>query len=212
MIYKHIIWDWNGTLLDDRWLCVEGINQALVKRDLPPISEDRYRKIFTFPVKEYYKKLGFDFDNEPFEVAGDEFVDYYGNNFHKAKLQKGSRTLLSEIQSKSISQSILSAAMERYLKNWVYAHKLEIYFYEIVGIDNQYADGKIQEGIKLINRLPFKRRDIVMIGDTNHDSDVAEELNINCILIDHGHVDSKRLKKTGRTVVSNLMDIINHIM
>ena len=212
MRYKHIIWDWNGTLLDDRWLCVEGINQALVKRNLPPISEDRYRKIFTFPVKEYYKKLGFDFDNEPFEVAGDEFVDYYGKNFHKAKLQKGSRTLLSEIQSKSISQSILSAAMESYLKSWIYAHKLEIYFSEIVGIDNQYADGKIQEGIKLINRLPFKRRDIVMIGDTNHDSDVAEELNINCILINHGHVDSKRLKKTGRTVVSNLMDIINHIM
>ena len=212
MRYKHIIWDWNGTLLDDRWLCVEGINQALVKRNLPPISEDRYRKIFTFPVKEYYKKLGFDFENEPFEVAGDEFVDYYGNNFHKAKLQKGSRTLLSKIQSNSISQSILSAAMESYLKSWIYAHKLEIYFSEIVGIDNQYAGGKIQEGIKLINKLPFKSEDIAMIGDTNHDSDVAEELNINCILIDHGHVDSKRLKKTGRTVVSNLMDIINHIM
>ena len=212
MRYKHIIWDWNGTLLDDRWLCVEGINQALAKRDLPPISEDRYRKIFTFPVKEYYKKLGFDFDNEPFEIAGDEFVDYYGKNFHKAKLQKGSRILLSEIQSKSISQSILSAAMERYLKNWIYAHKLEIYFSEIIGIDNQYANGKIQEGIKLINKLPFKKKDIAMIGDTNHDSDVAEELNINCILINHGLVDSKRLKKTGRTVVSNLMDIINHIV
>ena len=212
MRYKHIIWDWNGTLLDDRWLCVEGINQALIKRDLPPISEDRYRKIFTFPVKEYYKKLGFDFDNEPFEVAGDEFVDYYGKNFHKAKLQKGSRTLLSEIQSKSISQSILSAAMENYLKSWIYAHKLEIYFSEIVGIDNQYAGGKIQEGIKLINKLPFKSEDIALIGDTNHDSDVAEELNVNCILIDHGHVDSKRLKKTGRTVISNLMDIINHIV
>lgn len=212
MIYKHIIWDWNGTLLDDRWLCVEGINQALMKRDLPSISENRYRKIFTFPVKEYYKKLGFDFENEPFEVAGDEFVDYYRKNFHKAKLQKGSRTLLSEIQSKSISQSILSAAMERHLENWIYAHKLEIYFSEIVGIDNQYAVGKIQEGIKLINKLPFKREDIAMIGDTNHDSDVAEELNINCILVDHGHVDGNRLKKTGRTVVSNLMDIINHIM
>ena len=212
MIYKHIIWDWNGTLLDDRWLCVEGINQALVKRDLPPISEDRYRKIFTFPVKEYYKKLGFDFDKEPFEVAGDEFVEYYGKNFHKAKLQKGSRTLLRKIQSKSISQSILSAAMERYLKNWIYAHKLEIYFSEIVGIDNQYAKGKIQEGIRLINKLPFKRKDIAMIGDTNHDSDVADELSIDCILIDHGHVSSRRLKKTGRKVVSNLTDIIDHII
>ena len=102
--------------------------------------------------------------------------------------------------------------MERYLKNWIYAHKLEIYFSEIVGIDNQYANGKIQEGIKLINKLPFKRKDIAMIGDTNHDSDVADELNIDCILIDHGHVSSRRLKKTGRKVVSNLTDIIDHII
>ena len=212
MRYKHIIWDWNGTLLDDRWLCVEGINQALVKRDLNPITENKYREIFTFPVKKYYKKLGFDFEEEPFEIAGDEFVEYYGKNFHKAKLQKGSRTLLRKIQSKSISQSILSAAMERYLKNWIYAHKLESYFSEIVGIDNQYAKGKIQEGIKLINKLPFKRKDIAMIGDTNHDSDVADELSIDCILIDHGHVSSRRLKKTGRKVVSNLTDIIDHII
>ena len=55
MRYKHIIWDWNGTLLDDRWLCVEGINQALVKRDLNLISENQYRKIFTFPVKSIIK-------------------------------------------------------------------------------------------------------------------------------------------------------------
>ena len=60
MRYKHIIWDWNGTLLDDTWLCVEGINQALIKRNLTPISEDRYREVFTFPVRDYYKKLGFD--------------------------------------------------------------------------------------------------------------------------------------------------------
>ena len=212
MRYKHIIWDWNGTLLDDRWLCVEGINQALVKRDLNPITENKYREIFTFPVKKYYKKLGFDFEEEPFEIAGDEFVEYYGKNFHKAKLQKGSRTLLRKIQSKSISQSILSAAMERYLKNWIYAHKLEIYFSEIVVIDNQYAKGKIQEGRKLINKLPFKRKDIAMIGDTNHDSDVADELSIDCILIDHGHVSSRRLKKTGRKVVSNLTDIIDYII
>ena len=55
MRYKHIIWDWNGTLLDDRWLCVEGINQALVKRDLNPITENKYRENFTFPVKSTIK-------------------------------------------------------------------------------------------------------------------------------------------------------------
>ena len=61
---KHIIWDWNGTLLDDKWLCVESINQALQKRNLPELSDDRYMEVFTFPVQEYYKAVGFDFDKE----------------------------------------------------------------------------------------------------------------------------------------------------
>ena len=59
MRYKHIIWDWNGTLLNDRWLCVEGINQALIKRGLNPISEDQYSKaaLHCMRVNQYYLKL-----------------------------------------------------------------------------------------------------------------------------------------------------------
>ena len=76
MKYKHVIWDWNGTLLNDRWLCVEGINAALTKRSLPVITEKTYRNVFSFPVEEYYKKVGFDFEKEPFHIAGDEFVLY----------------------------------------------------------------------------------------------------------------------------------------
>ena len=212
MKYKHIIWDWNGTLLDDTWLCVEGINQALIKRKLAPISEAKYREVFTFPVKDYYMKLGFDFDKEPFEIAGDELVLYYGENFHKTKLQNGSSFVLRTIQSRSIPQSILSAGRQDFLLDWVSSHKLEKYFFKIVGIDNQYAKGKIAQGIKLIKDLPYNSKDIVIIGDTIHDSDVAEKLKINCILIDHGHVNGERLKKTGRTVLSNLKDLIPQII
>ena len=44
MRYKHIIWDWNGTLLDDRWLCIEAINQTLTKRNMNTITDDEYVK------------------------------------------------------------------------------------------------------------------------------------------------------------------------
>ena len=64
--YNHIIWDWNGTLLDDRWLCVEAINQSLYKRKMPTLSESEYKDIFCFPVEDYYKNIGFDFEKEPF--------------------------------------------------------------------------------------------------------------------------------------------------
>ena len=55
--------------------------------------------------------------------------------------------------------------------------------------------GKIEQGIKLINDLPYNEEDIVIVGDTIHDSDVAEKLKINCVLIDHGMLVEKGLKK-----------------
>ena len=52
--YDHVIWDWNGTIIDDAYLCVEVMNQVLKNRDLPLINISSYRKNFCFPVKKYY--------------------------------------------------------------------------------------------------------------------------------------------------------------
>jgi len=70
---ETIIWDWNGTLLNDVDICVESINILLSERGHKPLSKSLYREIFTFPVKAYYELAGFDFTNESFdfEVAED---------------------------------------------------------------------------------------------------------------------------------------------
>ena len=53
--YKHILWDWNGTLLDDSWLCVEVLNDLLKEQGKDPISLKTYRNHFNFPVIHFYK-------------------------------------------------------------------------------------------------------------------------------------------------------------
>ena len=63
----------------------------------------------------------------------------------------------------------------------------------------------------MIENLKFKSKDIVLVGDTKHDSEVVEEMGINCILINHGHVSTRRLKKTGRKVVSNIKSVLELI-
>ena len=73
--YKHIIWDWNGTLLDDAWLCVDIMDSMLKERSLGTLTLDRYQRLFEFPVIDYYRKLGFDFTKESFEKTGTEFIN-----------------------------------------------------------------------------------------------------------------------------------------
>lgn len=74
---KQLIWDWNGTLLDDVRMCVKVMNILLDKYSLPSLSYEKYREVFNFPVKDYYARLGFDFEIHPFEKAGIEFMDGY---------------------------------------------------------------------------------------------------------------------------------------
>ena len=109
MDLKHIIWDWNGTLLDDSWLCVESINKSLKKRNLPQIDKEKYLDIFCFPVENYYKKLGFDFEIEPFTVSGSEFIANYNSRFQEPNLQEGVIDIIEKVRSMGITQSILSA-------------------------------------------------------------------------------------------------------
>ena len=74
-----VIWDWNGTLLNDAGLAVETMNHMLERRGMPILSVDGYKSVFTFPVKDYYQKIGFDFQTEPFEVPASEFIVGYNN-------------------------------------------------------------------------------------------------------------------------------------
>ncbi|GAI63219.1 unnamed protein product [marine sediment metagenome] len=80
--HKHIIWDWNGTLINDVWLVVEIMNKMLKKRNLSKIDSKKYREIFDFPVTKYYSKLGFDFSNESFEKLTVEFISEYYQRFN----------------------------------------------------------------------------------------------------------------------------------
>lgn len=211
MKYKHIIWDWNGTLLDDCQLCVKSFNRSLKKRDLKTISLDKYRSIFTFPVIDAYIKAGFDFKKESFIEVSNEFVEFYEKNFKNISLHNNVKEILKKISLQDATQSILSAGNQDLLNNWLKQHQIIKIFQNVVGVQNQFANGKIEQGLKLIENLKFNKKDIVLIGDTIHDSEVAEKMDIECILVNHGHVNNTRLKKTGRRVVSNIKKIFELI-
>ena len=119
MIYKHIIWDWNGTLLDDREICVKSINQILKNRDLPLITLDTYMSLFTFPVKNFYEELGLNFRKHSFSKIGHEFIEFYNINFKKLKLHDNAFRILNKIKKSDVTQSILSAAMQEMFEDWI---------------------------------------------------------------------------------------------
>ena len=202
--YKHIIWDWNGTLFDDAWLSLETMNSLLQKSGLPLLTSERYQQVFDFPVIEYYRRLGFDFSAEPFFALSTEFVRTYEQRWPECRLRPGALATLQRNYGRGIPQSILSASKQASLEEALDHFAIREMFVTVAGLDNHHAFGKVDIGQRLVATLDLDRRDILLIGDTVHDYDVARAMGIDCCLIPSGHQAYPRLVASGATVIESL--------
>jgi phosphoglycolate phosphatase len=206
--YKHIIWDWNGTLLDDACLVVDVMNGLLNKRSLPLITKEQYMEVFNFPVIDYYKRLGFDFSRERFESISEEFIEAYHGSCYSCSLQNHARQTLHAFSEAGITQSILSAAHQEILEYSTRYYEIENYFIRLVGLDNHHAGGKVENGRKWISELPYAPDEVLLIGDTTHDYEVAKVMGCSCALIANGHHKEERLKACGVPVFRSLAELL----
>ncbi len=205
---EHVIWDWNGTLLDDVQLCVDVINRILHQRSLPRISVRQYRETFDFPVIDYYLKLGFNLKKDSFEDLTDEFIGAYESKRRSLQLHPGAKEALRIFQRNRIPQCMLSAAKKESLLSYLHQYGITSFFKSVLGLDHHYADGKIHLGNKWIRNHHLEKERILFIGDTLHDLKVARAMGVRCILVVTGHNSESRLKAHHNEVVGNLHEVL----
>ncbi len=208
---RHIIWDWNGTLWDDTWLCVEINNHMLQRRGLPPITIKTYRDKLCFPVDQYYCQLGFDYETNPYKILAEEFIAEYERRRFECVLQDGARELIQALHSRNIPQAVLSAYQHDTLLQAVDYFELTPFFSDIIGLDDIYAAGKVENGKKYIAGLDIAPGEVLFIGDTLHDFEVAEAMGVNCALVANGHNSRSRLEVCGFPVFDSLGGVQNDL-
>ena len=206
--YRHIIWDWNGTLLDDLELSVSAMNYLLGKRKLPLLSASQYKQFFRFPVADYYRQLGFDFAVEPFETLSTEFITAYNQDSCKCALHQGAARALETFRRAGLSQSILSAAHQDYLNEILNYHQIRSFFHRVVGLNHTQATSKAANAQHLIKELRCHPEEVLLIGDTLHDYEVSQAIGCHCLLLSNGHNTLERLQHCGVPVYQNLNDLI----
>ncbi len=207
MEYQHLIWDWNGTLLDDLELTIEIMNGMLRRRGLPTMDRTRYHAVFDFPVRNYYAQLGLDATEASFRELSVEFIAEYDRRRWTATLHRGARELLDAVRSSGRTQSILSAYRHETLCEIVGHFGLTDRFTELCGLDNIYAESKSALGRASLARLGIDPGQVIMIGDTLHDFDVAETMGVRCVLVAHGHHPLDRLARRSENVTADLAEL-----
>jgi phosphoglycolate phosphatase len=210
-LLTSVIWDWNGTLLNDVGISLNAVNQLLADRNLETITLERYLGVFTFPVQEYYEEIGFDFRSEPFEVTAHQFIKIYNRAVLNCGLHDGAVQVLDHLKNIGLKQYILSAMEQCLLEETVKHNNISSYFEGLYGLGDKYAVSKIELGISLIDQNHLQPSQTLLIGDTVHDYEVAQSVGCQCLLVANGHQSRNRLESAGATVIESLSELRNRI-
>ncbi len=208
--YTHLIWDFNGTIFDDVRAGIVSTNKMLCERGLEKIGGvEHYRSIFDFPIEEYYKKLGFDFEKEPYSVLARIWVKLYEQNVTDATLCEGVAETMAKVNELGTAQIVLSACEKGMLMRYLEKFGVIGYLCEIMGLDNIHAKSKLALAEE------WRQRNFgaaaLMIGDTTHDFETAELLGADCVLYCGGHQSRERLEVCGCPVIDRIEDVLKYL-
>ena len=116
----------------------------------------------------------------------------------------------SSAASDVYKRQVLSAYLHDNLVNILEHYNLTQYFDNIIGLDNIYAGSKTHLGLMLIEKLKLPGEEILFIGDTLHDAEVAKAMGVECILIANGHQVKETLMVNSNFVFEELKNLKNH--
>jgi phosphoglycolate phosphatase-like HAD superfamily hydrolase len=209
----HIVWDWNGTLLDDHDAIYRAACELFAARGLEPVTLARYRELYTRPIAAFYGRL-FGTVPTPAEMAvlDEEFHAAYRRILASLRLTVGAREVLSGWRASGRTQSLLSMFRHAELLPLVQRHGVASEFVRIDGLDG--GDGLVKAPYLRAHLaalgLADRPSDVLVIGDSLDDAAAARAAGVPCVLFDGGSHPRADLDATGLPVVETLAAALAH--
>lgn len=208
-----VLWDWNGTLLDDVDLCVDALNRLLARFHYPQrYDKTQYREIFCFPVQDYYVRAGFDFSRTPFDELARSYMEDYIPASAACPLADGALEALDLFSGTGVRQVVLSASRRDTLEQQVSQRGIRSRFDRLLGLGDIYARSKVEIGLAYLREEGFAPDRAVMVGDSVHDAEVAAAMGVPCVLQCAGHQSRSALQAAGVPVTGSVLEAARRIL
>ncbi len=208
--YTHIIWDWNGTLLNDISASLASVNDMLALRGMNSIDIDYYRECIGVPIIKFYERV-FDMDKEDYSVIIKQYNEGYLLHLNDCGLTDGAVEAIDFFNKNGLHQAVVSSSNNEQLCMNVKKYGLDGSFEAVLGSSDFLAGSKIDRARDYILKTEVENARVLVIGDLEHDAEMAKELGADCVLLTSGHEHMPRLKKTNAVLMNNLNELIDFV-
>lgn len=204
----HVVWDWNGTLLDDIHLVVDSVNAGIEWLGVDSVTLDTYRTHYQRPVQRFYEAvLGRQITAAEWREIDDRFHRSYATQLAATRLRRDAFQALGRVRGSGARQSLLSMYPHDELLPLVRHHGIESYFDRIDGL----RDGSGARKATYLEAHMFglfgdvDPSTVLVIGDTPDDADAARHSGASVVLVDGGNHHIEDLSEVGVPVAHSLM-------
>lgn len=209
IMIKYVFLDFNGTIINDVDLCLDLLNEMLRFQGNKELSLTEYKNVFTFPIIKYYERAGIDFSKNSFKELAVWFIAKYQPLSMECGLYEGLVDALIELKAKGYKLVILSASEKNNLIEQCKNYDIVKYFDDILGIDDIHANSKVDIALNYLKEKNISGNDILFVGDTLHDLEVAKAINANCLLVSCGHQSVEVLQEGGVKIINSVKELVN---
>ena len=203
-----VCWDWNGTLLDDAAVALAAMNVVLRERGLPGLPDvAAYRRVFAFPVRSFYARLGV--ADDAFREAAGRYLELFASRVGEARLHDGAGATLAAVGRLGVAQVLISATVPDVLGRQMGPHAVGAHFEQVLGTTDAYAPSKADVVARWLRSSGHDPQRVLMVGDTNHDEEIAEELGVGLVRFAGGHQEPPVHDR--HPVVHHLREVAEHV-
>lgn len=205
----HIIWDYNGTVLDDVDTAIAAVNAMLAKRSLPPTDRETYKNTLVMPLEKYYDTVGI--HNADISVLSIEFREKSEQNAHLSKISEGFFDVIETTKRQGIKNILMSSLFCGYLNSELDKYSLHGYFDAVMGMNDTSVGSKYGMALEYITSNRIDTKNVLFIGDLVSDAEIAKKIGAKCILVPNGHNSKKRCEETGVTICETLKEVPKYL-
>ena len=200
-----LIWDFNGTVMDDMGASVGAVNAMLTRRALPLITEEWYTLHLIMPLEAFYESVGFDMKEEKLVDVSEEF---------QRECRKFPRPVFPEVKDalerfsqKGMRQLLFSSLYHDTLIAQAKERGIASYFEGIEGLKDRSLGGKGTAVSAYLAEHQIDPKTVLVIGDLTTDCDMADFIGAPCALIAKGHQHQEVLNQTNAHILKDASEL-----
>jgi len=187
-LYKHVIFDLDGTLSDSREGIFKAYYHTAMKMSLQLPAEEKLATLIGPPLQRGFAEV-FGLSGERMDLAVRSFREYYGEKgLFENRLYDGIAGLLEDLSRAGANIYVATAKYEAYASRVLHYFNILPFFNDVAGAD---YDGTHANKVNLISGLLQRNGirhpgDVIIVGDTRYDIEAAAELEIDSIGVSYG--------------------------